>query len=67
VASARPENEKPYYVAAEAFVAQVLEGRFELIGKDFEGSSITVPAGAECLRELLEHLRTGRPGLVTQP
>lgn len=38
---ARPENNKSYNAVAEAFLAQVLGGRFEPIGRDFEGSSIT--------------------------
>jgi hypothetical protein len=31
----------------EAFLPECLGGRYEPIGDDFEGSSITVPIGAE--------------------
>jgi len=44
---ARPENNKSFMAVTEAFLAQHLGGRYEPIGKDFEGSSITVPAGAD--------------------
>ena len=44
---ARPENRKSFNAVTEAFLAEHLGGRFEPVGKDFEGASITVPAGAE--------------------
>jgi len=44
---ARPENNMSFAAVAEAFIAPILGGRFEPIGSDFEGSSISVPAGAE--------------------
>lgn len=44
---ARPENRMSFYAVAEAFLSEHLGGRFEPIGNDFEGSSITVPHGAE--------------------
>ncbi len=44
---ARPENRTSFNAVAEIFLAQCLGGPFEPIGKDFEGASITVPAGAE--------------------
>jgi len=59
---ARPENRRSFYAVAEAFLAEVLGGRFEPIGRDFEGSSITVPTGAAHVPGLSEHLTTGRPG-----
>ncbi len=43
---ARPENNKAFNAVAEAFLAQHLGGRYEPIGQDFTGSSISVPAGA---------------------
>ena len=43
---ARPANNKAFNAVAEAFLAQYLGGRYEPIGKDFEGSSLTVPEGA---------------------
>jgi dipeptidyl aminopeptidase/acylaminoacyl peptidase len=44
---ARPENRMSFYAVAEAFLARNLGGRAEPIGRDFEGSSIQVPHGAE--------------------
>jgi dipeptidyl aminopeptidase/acylaminoacyl peptidase len=44
---ARPENRKSFNAVTEAFLAEQLGGRFEPVGKDFEGASITVPTGAE--------------------
>lgn len=46
---ARPENRISFNAIAEAFLAHCLGGRCEPIGADFEGSSLTVPAGAEVL------------------
>jgi dipeptidyl aminopeptidase/acylaminoacyl peptidase len=42
---ARPENNLAFFAVAEAFLAQNLGGRFETIGKAFDGSTITVPEG----------------------
>jgi len=44
---ARPENRLSFNAVTESFFAQYLGGRSEPIGTDFEGSSITVPAGIE--------------------
>lgn len=44
---ARPENRLAFYAVAEAFLAEHLGGRYEPIGGDFAGSSITVPQGAD--------------------
>jgi len=44
---ARPENMLSFTAVAEAFVGDCLGGRVEPFGADFEGSSITVPSGAE--------------------
>ncbi len=41
----RPENDIAFSAVAEAFLAEQLGGRFEAIGEDFTGSSITVPVG----------------------
>lgn len=49
---ARPANNKAFFAVAEAFLAKQLGGRFEPIGDDFNGSTITVPEGV-----------TGVPGL----
>jgi dipeptidyl aminopeptidase/acylaminoacyl peptidase len=43
----RPENNKSFNAVTEAFLAEQLGGRFEPVGKDFEGATITVPEGAE--------------------
>jgi dipeptidyl aminopeptidase/acylaminoacyl peptidase len=43
---ARPENRLSFYAIAEAFLAEHLGGRFEPIGRDFQGANFTVPSGA---------------------
>ncbi len=43
---ARPENEMAFIAVTEAFLAKNLGGRAEPIGNSFEGSTISVPAGA---------------------
>ena len=43
---ARPENRLSFYAIAEAFLARYLGGRFEPIGKDFQGANFTVAAGS---------------------
>ena len=53
---ARPENNLSFYAVAEAFLAECLGGRYEPIGDDLAGSSMTVPAGAEHLPGLEEAL-----------
>jgi len=53
---ARPENNLSFFAVAEAFLAECLGGRYEPIGDDFEGSSITVPVGAEEVPGLTEAL-----------
>jgi dipeptidyl aminopeptidase/acylaminoacyl peptidase len=42
----RPNNNMAFYAVTEAFYAVHLGGRYEEIGKAFDGSTITVPAGA---------------------
>ena len=44
---ARPENNLSFFAVAEAFLAEHLGGRYEPIGSDLAGSSITAPTGAE--------------------
>jgi len=53
---ARPENRLSFYAVTEAFLARVLEGRFEPPGGDFEGSSLKVLTGAEDVPGLTEAL-----------
>jgi dipeptidyl aminopeptidase/acylaminoacyl peptidase len=55
---ARPQNSQSFYAIAEAFLSRHLGGRFEPIGRDFEGSSVQVPEGAEHVPGLAEALRT---------
>jgi hypothetical protein len=44
---ARAPNRTSFYAVSEAFLAQCLGGRFEPVGNDFKGSSITVPKGVQ--------------------
>jgi dipeptidyl aminopeptidase/acylaminoacyl peptidase len=53
---ARPENRLSFNAIAEAFLAGRLEGRFEPIGDDFEGSTITAPVGGEGVPGVVEAL-----------
>jgi dipeptidyl aminopeptidase/acylaminoacyl peptidase len=53
---ARPENTLSFWAVTEAFIAPILGGRHEPIGADFEGSSISVPSGAEEVLGLAEAL-----------
>ncbi|OGT75973.1 MAG: peptidase S9 [Gammaproteobacteria bacterium RIFCSPLOWO2_02_FULL_56_15] len=49
---ARPENRLSFNAATEEFFGTCLGGRVEPVGDDLQGSSITVPAGAEILTGL---------------
>ena len=49
-------NRMSFYAVQEAFLHQQLGGRFEPIGDDLAGSSITVPVGAEHVEGLAEAL-----------
>ncbi|HEX3915869.1 MAG TPA: S9 family peptidase [Caulobacteraceae bacterium] len=53
---ARPENSLAFYAATEHFLAATLGGRAEAYGTALEGSSITVPHGAEFAPGLAEAL-----------
>ncbi len=44
---ARPENRLSFNAVVEAFLSRHLGGRFEPVGRDFVGSTITVPTGVE--------------------
>lgn len=53
----RPENNLSFNAVAEAFLARCLQGsRYEPIGDDFKGSSITAPVGANEIPGLVEAL-----------
>jgi len=54
---ARPENRISFNAVVEAFLARYLGGRYQPVGDDFAGSTITVPAGADDLPGLPEALR----------
>ncbi len=54
---ARPANRLSFNAVTEAFLAEYLGGRYEPIGGDFKGSSITVPAGADDVPGLAEALK----------
>ena len=53
---ARPENDMSFTAVSDIFLSEFLGGRYEPIGDDFEGSSITVPVGAEYIPGLAEAL-----------
>ena len=53
---ARPENNLSFVAVTEAFLAENLGGRFEPVGNDLNGSSLTVPTGAENIPGLAEAL-----------
>jgi dipeptidyl aminopeptidase/acylaminoacyl peptidase len=54
----RPENNTSFNAVTEAFLAKQLGGRFQPVGEDFKGSTITVPAGADQVPGLPEALAT---------
>jgi dipeptidyl aminopeptidase/acylaminoacyl peptidase len=53
----RPENSVAFWAVAEAFLSQHLGGRYEPIGKDFEGSTIKFPAGSDQIPGLAQALQ----------
>jgi dipeptidyl aminopeptidase/acylaminoacyl peptidase len=58
---ARPQNRTAFYAVAEGFLAHWLGGRQEPIGKDFDGSSLKVEAGADVIPGLAEALTQLEP------
>jgi dipeptidyl aminopeptidase/acylaminoacyl peptidase len=58
---ARSENNRSFIATVEAFLAKCLGGRCEPIVNDFEGSSLTVPLGAQDVPGLVEALAVRRP------
>ena len=52
----RPQNRMAFMAIAEAFLARCLGGRYEPIGDDFEGSSVTVITGKTEVPGLADHL-----------
>jgi len=55
---ARAPNRTSFYAVSEAFLSQCLGGRFEPVGNDFKGSSITIPKGAANVPGLEEAMKT---------
>ena len=55
---ARAPNRTSFYAVAEAFLSHCLGGRFEPVGADFKGSSITVPTGVDYVPGVKEALAT---------
>jgi len=53
---ARPQNNLAFYAVAEAFLAEQLGGRYEPAEGAFEGSSITIPEGADQVPGIAEAL-----------
>jgi dipeptidyl aminopeptidase/acylaminoacyl peptidase len=53
----RPANRMSFNAVNEAFLAEHLGGRYQAIGDDFEGSTITVPVGADDVPGLAEALK----------
>jgi dienelactone hydrolase len=49
---ARPENRLAFYAVTEAFLAKYLGGRGEPVGDAYQGSSMTIPTGADQLPSL---------------
>jgi dipeptidyl aminopeptidase/acylaminoacyl peptidase len=58
---ARPENRLSFYAVSEAFLSQCLGGRFEPVGGDFKGSSISVSEGREHVPGLSQALNAVKP------
>ena len=57
----RPENNTAFNAVAEEFLAaKCLGGRYEPIGTDFAGSSITVPVGADLLPDVAKALPSAK-------
>jgi dipeptidyl aminopeptidase/acylaminoacyl peptidase len=54
---ARPQNRLSFYAVAEGFLHHCLGGQYQAIGKDFDGSSITTPEGAEIVPGLAEAMK----------
>jgi dipeptidyl aminopeptidase/acylaminoacyl peptidase len=53
---ARPQNRLAFYAIGEGFLSKCVGGRYEAIGNDFDGSSLTVLEGAPVVPGLPEAL-----------
>jgi dipeptidyl aminopeptidase/acylaminoacyl peptidase len=54
---ARPQNRMSFYAVGEGFLHHCLGGEFQPIGRDFDGSSITTPEGADYVPGLAEAMK----------
>jgi hypothetical protein len=54
---ARPNNRTSFYAIAEGFLSQCLGGRYQPVGDDFKGSSVTVLEGAANVPGLADALK----------
>ncbi len=53
----RPENNEAFNAATETFFAQCVGGAYEPVGASFDGSTITVPQGADQVYGLTDALK----------
>jgi dipeptidyl aminopeptidase/acylaminoacyl peptidase len=58
---ARPDNRLAFYAVSEAFLAKFLGGAYQPIGSDLDGSTITVPVGADDVPGLAKALKSHHP------
>ncbi|BBO34070.1 S9 family peptidase [Lacipirellula parvula] len=64
---AREPNRKSFNAVTEAFLAEHLGGKYEPVGKDFEGASIHVPSGAAQVPGLDKELKADRKQMPPKP
>jgi dipeptidyl aminopeptidase/acylaminoacyl peptidase len=58
---ARPQNRLAFYAIAESFLSKCIGGRYEAVGKDFDGASVKVVNGAEFVPGLPEEVAKMQP------
>lgn len=66
----RPQNKMSFFAVTEAFLSKHLGGKMEPIGTDFEGSSITIPTGANGVpgvKAALDATKTAAPAAPATP
>lgn len=57
----RPQNRMSFYGVSEAFLSQCLGGRYQPIGKDFDGAALQVKEGANLTPGLAEAIAAMAP------
>jgi acetyl esterase/lipase len=57
----RPQNNMSFFAVSEIFLGRCLGGRYESIGDALEGSSVTVPYGANLIPGLEPALKSANP------